>query len=96
VAVIQQLTAFNDVLYQSCPMNRRQEWTLAVETEALATAILDQGIEGGQNLQKAAAGYCKPAPSAGTAGQNRERMLLMVDTAVNEPALLIELAMSVD
>ncbi|ORY03747.1 prion-inhibition and propagation-domain-containing protein [Clohesyomyces aquaticus] len=51
--LIDQLTQYNDALYQFSPLISRSSQTAAVDAEALALAIVDQGWQGVQALQQA-------------------------------------------
>jgi len=51
--LIQYLAQHNDALYEFCPLSQRTAQTKAVDAEALAMAIVDEGWQGVQSLQQA-------------------------------------------
>lgn len=51
--LIQELTQFNDALYQFSPLVQRTSQTVSVDAEALAMAIVNEGWQGVQALQQA-------------------------------------------
>ncbi|KAF2475252.1 uncharacterized protein BDR25DRAFT_382126 [Lindgomyces ingoldianus] len=62
-SLVQQLTQFNDALYQFSPLIQGSSQTAAVDAEALALAIVNDGWQGVQALQQALATTQHPAPS---------------------------------
>jgi hypothetical protein len=63
--LVNQLTQYNDALYQFSPLIKRPSQTVAIEAEALATAIVDEGWQGVQYLQDAVSnGQMRPRTTA--------------------------------
>lgn len=51
--LVQSLTQYNDTLYEFSPLIQRPSQTIAVDAEALALAIVNEGWQGVQSLQQA-------------------------------------------
>lgn len=95
-SLVQELTQFNDALYEFSPLIQRTSQTVAVDAEALALAIANEGWQGVQALQhavgaqqataigRAPSGYNSQLP-ARTAAYLHGTQLMAAETGPNVP-----------